>query len=209
MKRIWMVAALAAVGAMATSVFADVQNIRLSGDVRVRGYYVNGADRQGGHNIDNAFFMQRTRVTCEADLEDHVLVVVTLKAEGFWGAPDQAGYPKYDTYPFYGHPNYYGTDRGWNVGISEAYVQFNEMFFSPATLKLGRQYLHYGKGFVLSSVNETCNFDAGRLVLDFYPLTLDIVGARLTDGTTSTTFGPSRMHGGNNLLFVNAKYEMK
>lgn len=196
MKKVWLAVALAAIGAMATSVFADVQNIRLSGDVRVRGYYVNLENGAA----DNSFILQRTRVTCEADLEDHVLVVVTLKAEGQWGQGS------WDTLSHSGTQMF--SDRGWQVGVTEAYVQFNEMFFTPATLKLGRQYLNYGKGFVLSSANETYNFDAARLVLDFYPLTIDLVGAKITDGNYDfpDAYGG---HGGNNLLFVNARYEMK
>jgi hypothetical protein len=200
MKKVWLAVALAAIGVMATSVFADVQNIRLSGDVRVRGYYVNAQYypySEGPSRKDNAFILQRTRVTCEADLEDHVLVVITLKAEGLWG---KEGYADFDSTCY---------DRGWEVGVSEAYVQFSEMFFTPTTLKLGRQYLHYGKGFVLSSANETYNFDAARLVLDFYPLTVDIVGAKITDRSTDGSWLPTEYHGGNNLLFVNAKYEMK
>ena len=41
MKRIWLVVALAALGGLASKTFADVQNIRLSGDIRIRGYYLN------------------------------------------------------------------------------------------------------------------------------------------------------------------------
>ncbi|MBM3860044.1 MAG: hypothetical protein FJ395_10380, partial [Verrucomicrobia bacterium] len=207
MKKVWLAVVLAAAGVMATSVFADVQNIRLSGDVRVRGYYFNSemgfAPDQSrlspptAKRTDNAFILQRTRVTCEADLEDHVLVVITLKAEGLWGQKGDASF-RSTSY-----------DRGWSVGLSEGYVQFSEMFFTPTTLKLGRQYLNYGKGFVLSSANETYNFDAARLVLDFYPLTIDLVGARITDRSTDGSYLPTEYHGGNNLLFVNARYEMK
>lgn len=203
MKKIWFAVALAAVGVMATSVWADVQNIRLSGDVRVRGYYYNvGVSPYwiSEGRYDNSLILQRTRVTCEADLEDHVLVVVTLKAEGIWGQGNR--YTSYGTKM--------ETDRGWQVGVTEAYVQFNEMFFSPATLKLGRQYLHYGKGFVISSANETYNFDAGRLVLDFYPLTIDLVGAKLADGIgNDSDIEVANERGGNNLLWVNARYEFK
>jgi len=63
--------------------------------------------------------------------------------------------------------------------VDEAYVQFNELFYTPATLKLGRQYLQYGRGLILSSVEQEYNYDAARLVLDYYPLTIDIVGAQL------------------------------
>src|SRR5436309_11653857 len=88
-KKLWLVVALVALGGLAANSFADVQNIRLSGDIRTRGYYLNNAgddglgDQQSG---TAAFIDQRTRVSVEADLEDHVLVVVTLKAEGTWGS---------------------------------------------------------------------------------------------------------------------------
>jgi hypothetical protein len=202
MKKVWLAVSLAAIGVMATSVFADVQNIRLSGDVRVRGYYIN-ADQEGRSREDNAFIVQRTRITCEADLEDHVLVVITLKAEGMWGSEGGQNMARY-----FNRDGDDIFDKGWAVGVSEAYVQFSEMFFTPTTLKLGRQYLNYGRGFVLSSANETYNFDAARLVLDFYPLTIDLVGAKLTDANRGDP-QVSGGHGGNNLLFVNARYEMK
>ena len=67
------------------------------------------------------------------------------------------------------------------MGIDEAYVQLNEVFYTPATLKLGRQYLHYGHGLILSSAEQEYNYDAGRLVLDYYPLTIDLVGAELVN----------------------------
>lgn len=191
---------------MVTSAFADVQNIRLSGDVRIRGYYLSAVDGDEYTRKDSSFIIQRTRITCEADLEDHVLVVITLKAEGLWGSEDGVGYPPADQTGVY---TGYSKDRGWRVGISEAYVQFSEMFFTPATLKLGRQYLNYGRGLIVSSANQTYNFDAGRLVLDFYPITIDIVGAKLSDERADYDLDGSSVHGGNNLLFINGRYEMK
>src|SRR5882724_9257035 len=83
-KKLWLVVALVSLGGLASKTFADVQNIRISGDVRLRGYYLNGTDG-ADQNKDASFISQRTRVSVEADLEDHVLVVATLKAEGDWG----------------------------------------------------------------------------------------------------------------------------
>jgi hypothetical protein len=196
-KKVWLVAALVGLSAMASSVFADVQNIRLSGDVRVRGYYLKNANSDVGtsrdvNKRDTTFITQRTRITCEADLEDHVLVVVTLKAENQWGRPGTA--------------TALGGENTSAVGVSEAYVQLSEMFFTPATLKLGRQYLNYGHGLILSSVDQVYNYDAGRLVLDFYPFTVDVVGAKLFDGSD---YQANPGHFGRNLLFINGRYEMK
>jgi hypothetical protein len=81
------------------------------------------------------------------------------------------------------------------------------MFYSPVTLKLGRQYLHYGRGLIISSVEQEYNFDAARLVLDLYPVTIDFVYANVNE---NTPFGgaigsaPNDQH----LLFLNARYEM-
>jgi len=86
------------------------------------------------------------------------------------------------------------------------YVQFNELFYTPATLKLGRQYLQYGRGLILSSVEQEYNYDAARLVLDYYPLTIDLVGAQLVN---NQAFSAAPTHAGaSDLLFVNARYEM-
>jgi hypothetical protein len=213
-KKLWLVVALATLGFLASKTFADVQNIRLSGDIRIRGYFlsstgeqgvdegnVSGSDTQYGKGSE-FFIAQRTRVSCEADLEDHVLVVVTLQAEGRWGDDNY-------TYADAGA----GTandgeaiNRRWDVGVAEAYVQFNEIFYTPATLKLGRQYLQYGRGLILSSVEQEYNYDAARLVLDYYPLTIDLVGAELVN---TQPFGGQPLHdGANDLLFVNARYEL-
>ena len=207
MKKLWLVVALVAWGGLAVNTFADVQNIRLSGDIRIRGYYlVNTGDDLGGDQVKGgaAFISQRTRVSVEADLEDHVLVVVTLKAEGLWGADNATSGSS-------GAGTGGGTsadkiNRLWDVGITEAYVQFNELFYTAATLKLGRQYLHYGRGLIISSVEQEYNYDAARLVLDYYPLTIDLVGAELVN---NQTFGPTPSHLGSvDLLFLNARYEL-
>jgi hypothetical protein len=84
-KKLWLVVALVALGGLTSKTFADVQNIRLSGDIRIRAYFLDSVSDNGtlGTQGGNATFIsQRTRVSVEADLEDHVLVVVTLQAEG-------------------------------------------------------------------------------------------------------------------------------
>lgn len=241
MKKVWLIVAMAALFGTTISTFADVQNIRLSGDIRIRGYYTvnhdgfdNDGDIEQAENTDS-YISQRTRVTIEADLEDHVLVVVTLKAEGLWGAANEStttagaglgdsgtedddedgidpqipGRGDNNDFPGYEHR----INRLWDLGITEAYIQFNEMFYSAATLKLGRQYLHYGRGLIISSVEQEYNYDAARVVWDAYPLTIDLVYALLAEqtpfGGTSffSDFGdvaPNDVH----MVFANARYEM-
>ncbi len=210
MKKVWLVVALVAFGGLVANSFADVQNIRLSGDVRTRGYFLNQAGNDGAGDQapgTASFIEQRTRVSVEADLEDHVLVVVTLAAEGEWGTPGGtsqnagagvgSGTAGTSVQPI---------NNKWDVGIDEAYVQFNEMFYTPATLKVGRQYLMYGNGLILSSVEQEYNYDAARLVLDYYPMTLDFVFAQLVN---NQSFGATASDAGSaDLLFVNGRYEI-
>lgn len=203
-KKLWLGVALVALGGLASTTFADVQNIRLSGDIRIRGYWLDNVSDVTSDNSDtDSFISQRTRVSVEADLEDHVLVVVTLKAEGLWGSHNDA-----DDSSGAGTADASGNDainRRWEVGVTEAYVQLNEVFYTPATLKLGRQYLHYGRGLIISSVEQEYNYDAARLVLDFYPLTVDVVYAKLVE---NTPFGQGTGARDTDLVFVNGRYEM-
>lgn len=201
MKKQWLVMALVAGLGLAANSFADVQNIRLSGDIRLRGYYLNGTDLDLNAQGDAQFISQRTRVTVEADLEDHVLVVVTLKAEGLWGSDNET-----DNTSGAGGSSSSSINRRWDLGVTEAYLQLNELFYLPATLKLGRQYLNYGHGLILSSVDQEYNYDAARLVLDYYPLTIDLVGGQLVNNQGFTAASSSA--GASDLLFINARYEM-
>jgi Alginate export len=203
-KRLWLVVALAAAAGLASNTFADVQNIRISGDIRIRGYYlarVAGNDDEDQAGTKDSFISQRTRVTVEADLEDHVLVVVTLKAESLWGSDSETVHNESGA----GSGGLNGNvNRGWDTGVSEAYVQFSELFYAPLTLKVGRQYLHYGHGLIISSVEQEYNYDAARLVLDYYPLTIDLVYAKMA---ANTVFGPGTHSSDTDVLFLNARYE--
>jgi hypothetical protein len=140
-------------------------------------------------------------VTVEADLEDHVLVVVTLKAEGLWGGESTVSQDSGA-----GTAGWTAVNKGWDVGINEAYLQLNQVFFTPATVKIGRQYLNYGRGLILSSYDGEYNFDAARLVLDYYPVTVDVVGAMLVNNQSFQPFPDN--DGSANLLLANIRYEL-
>ena len=224
MKKLRLMCALVAFGGLAISVFADVQNIRISGDIRIRGYFLSDVSGTlplpgitgGGVQAETAdsFITQRTRVTVEADLEDHVLVVVTLRAESMWGSMNESLEGSAGAGMGQVPVGILKVNRGFDVGIDEAYVQFNEMFWSPLTLKLGRQYLQYGRGLIFSSMDQEYNFDAARLVMDFYPLTVDFVYIKAWEGQFfgAGNVGWGSLAGGNNTsidaIFANFRYEM-
>lgn len=184
MKKLVALFALALVVAFATGSYAEVQNVKVGGDIRIRGNYSGNKpiwdiDVLGStilisqDQIDPyGFIQQRTRAIVEADLTDNVAVNVTVEAQGIWGEDDSV-----DT------TSISGVDirREWDAGFSEAWVQLSELYYSPLTVKLGRQYLHYGTGFVISSAEYEWNFDAAKAVLSFEPWTIDLVFGKLYD----------------------------
>jgi len=148
---------------------AEVQNVRLGGDIRTRMYYtknLNSVDLE--EKRDDFFFRQRTRISAEADLTDNVWVVATVEADGVWGQEVvQSDGTK--------------EDNDWDVNVAEAYIQLSEIVYSPWTTKVGRQYLNYGRGFLISSREWEYKFDAWRNILDFFPWTIDLFYSRLVE----------------------------
>ncbi|HOO76970.1 MAG TPA: alginate export family protein [bacterium] len=168
--RKYLVAALALAVAfsMTTALWAEVQNVRLGGDIRIRSYYtknLNSVDSEDDH--DDFYFRQLSRISSEADLTENVWAVATVEANGYWGQDLAFGGTKFK--------------NDWDVNLAEAYIQLGEMFYSPVSFKAGRQYLNYGNGFLISSREWYYKFDAARLIFDFAPWTIDLVYSRLVE----------------------------
>ncbi|MBN2190921.1 MAG: alginate export family protein [Candidatus Aureabacteria bacterium] len=203
----FLLASLALIFVLSSAAIAEVQNVKVGGEIRVRGYYednrtdLSTENKFPGARPDDAwqyrwnprdeqipndtlsaqhwsdtdsYILQRTQVYVEADLTDNVLVRVTLEANGAWGSTDGDNNPN--------SPLRGGTEN-WDAGIVEAWLQVSELYYSPLTLKVGRQYLNYGTGFMISDKEKFWNFDAVKAVLDFYPWTLDLIYAKLAENT--------------------------
>ena len=182
MKKVGLISVICVLLGGVVNSHADVQNIRLGGDIRIRGYYLANA----GDNNDqsSAFISQRTTVIMEADLTDHVFVLVSLAGESLWGGYDEPGNSA--------GPGSFANDRinkRFDIGITEAYVQLNEMVGSPVSTKIGRQYMNYGRGLIISSWDDSYNYDSVKFMLDFYPTTIDLVYSRAYQ---LGTFSPNR-----------------
>jgi len=182
MKKLIFLSVLALAIAFVTSAYAEVQNVKVGGNIRIRPYYSNNLnDLSDASGTDYGFIQQRTRVIVEADLTDNVAVNASLEANGLWGDTSSST-------PF-------ASDKDWNTSVNEAWVQLSELYYTPLTLKLGRQYLNYGTGFIISSAEYENNFDAARAVLNFEPWTIDLVYSKLLE--TSATNKDLDLWGGN------------
>ncbi len=175
---------LVAVGMLITSMpsFAEVQNVKVGGDLTVRTFHRENLDLNDGTNVATAgegtqaldseddFLMSTVGVNVGADLTENVSAFIRLASERDW--------------------NVDGTATG-DFDLSQAYVTLKELFYSPLTVRIGQQPIVWGRGFVLGSnllpgtllgggdrnkaitANEFTDFTA----FDAFRATLDLSGA--------------------------------
>ena len=188
--------AAAAVLAAGMPGFAEVQNVKVGGDITVRAFHrenLDLADDSGALDKHDNFLMSTTGVNVAADLTENVSTFVRLANERDW--------------------NLDGAATG-DFDLSQAYITLKELFYSPLTLRVGTQPIVWGRGFVLGSnlipsvltgggdrngsitANEFTDFtafDAIRATLDLssftgsMPLTADYVYIKLNDNTTGVS----------------------
>jgi hypothetical protein len=82
----------------------------------------------------------------------------------------------------------------FKVDVPLAYMTLKEMLYSPLTLRIGRQPLWFGRGFIIGAklrdpqgsisadeYTEMKNFDAVRATLDYDPWTLDMIYSKIEE----------------------------
>jgi hypothetical protein len=206
-KKIIMFCALAFVVAFAASAYAEVQNVRVGGDITILGIYRDEYDlddRAGSDTSDDvAFYANIARVKIDADLTDNVQATIRLLNERDWDQEDSA-----DT----------------DIDLDLAYITLKEFLYSPLTLTLGRQNLRFGTGMIVGDPDTNAQtsagsglngslaedlsarkaFDALRATLDYAPWTIDLIAAKIdeTEQTGAATTGEDE-----DLLGVNVAYK--
>ncbi len=211
MKKVLL--ALLAVAFVAMPAFASVQNVKVSGDIGnvyvVRNQFDLGSTDQSKQYRQN-FLLTQTRLRVDSDLTDNVSATVGLLNERVWGT---AGFQTNSTSN--------ANDNG--VDINLAYVTLKEMLYSPLTVVIGRQSFAFGNSFVMDSAgsnnsastqglkgvaedftNSTAQ-DAVRLILDYNPLKIDIIGSKIASNNSS---GTGALKDDINLLGTNVAYQL-
>ena len=177
--------------------FAEVQNVKVSGDITARAFHRSNLDLTAGStpaaplSDGEDFIMNTIGLNIAADLTENVSTFVRLANEHDWGV------------------NSVNPNNDSTVSLSQGYVTLKELFYAPLTVKLGRQPIVWGRGFVLGSgllpniifggddlntaiaANEFTDFtafDALRATLDLsnvgglnLPLTADYVYIKLAE----------------------------
>ncbi len=189
-KRLILILSLAlGMSLIATFAYAEVQNIKVGGDILFRGvsreaftlrdaawYSANSNSR-----AQNDYLMSTVRVRFDADLTDNVAATVRLLNEREWGSRDT-------------------TDNS-EIDLDLAYVTLKEFLYSPLTLMVGRQELRFGNALIIgdpdTNVTDIENdttitardlssrkaFDTIRATLDYSPWILDLIFAKIDRNT--------------------------
>jgi hypothetical protein len=187
-KRLIAVLALALVAGLAFSpAYAEVQNVKVSGDITASGvsrhhFGLTNSVLGSNSELKQNFLMTQTRVRVDADLTDNVTATVRLLNERIWNGQN-------DT-------NASGSNST-EIDLDLAFVTLKEFLYSPLTLTVGRQEIKFGNGLIIgksgaaagttnipTDLSERAAFDAIRATLDYDPLVIDLVYAQVKQTTT-------------------------
>lgn len=191
MKLFKCLVAAAVVLAVSATAYAETQSVKVSGDLTMRGFargaYTldkNARDVTGlpGEGNWQTFLTSTAEVQIDAELTDNVSGVIRLVNERLWGEDGR---------------DLFTDDSVRNANAVEfdlAYIELKEMLYSPLTLRIGRQDLWFGRGFIIGNSLREPNdprfpreytalnsFDAIRATLDYDPWTIDAVYAKIEE----------------------------
>lgn len=185
---------LAIVVALAAPAYAEVQNVKVSGDITARYIGRSNLDLTKNNEIvygttnlrgdSENFFMSTVGVNVGADLTDNVSTTVRLVSQRDWGRDGASSS---------------------DINLDLGYVTLKEMLYAPLTVSIGRQDLWYGKGLIVGSAlltgaaaidpdssisadefSDLVAFDAIKATLDYNPLTIDLLYSKVSRSGTNT-----------------------
>ncbi|MCX5698225.1 MAG: alginate export family protein [Candidatus Omnitrophica bacterium] len=210
-KRLIGVLALAlVVGLTFSAAYAEVQNVKVSGDITAAGVLRNHFNLARSTNanvavksVKQSFLMSQIRLRVDADLTDNVMATVRLINERIWNGQNDTNA---------------GNTNNTNIDIDLAYVTLKEFLYSPLTLTIGRQEISFGNSLVIgksgaaagttsipSDLSERSAFDAIRATLNYDPLVVDLVYAQVSQTNTNSFQDSTSLTGINATYALNKK----
>ncbi|MBL7158212.1 MAG: hypothetical protein ISS91_01750 [Candidatus Omnitrophica bacterium] len=209
MRLLRTICVMALVVGLASGAYAATQSVKISGDLEARGFFRN--NWAIGYNGDTAataagllttgvnrpsqnWLMSTAEIQLDADLTDNVAAVIRLVNERDWEVTAPLAGSRVGT------TNLAQNGRGlyavqnddqYDIGVDLAYIELREFLYSPLTLRVGRQDLWFGRGFIIGRNQRNPNniqapeytaynsFDSIRATLDYDPWTIDVVYATI------------------------------
>lgn len=224
-----LVLALALVACFSAAAYAEVQNIKVSGDLLMQGVTRTNFTLTKDAKYANAGFITHARVRVDADLTDNVSATIRLLNERSWGNDgwgSNGGLLPQAPLTLLANN---GDNTGDEVTIDLAYATLKEFFYAPLTITIGRQEMRFGSGLVVADVdtNRFANewqipwdlslrksFDGGRLTLNYDPVVVDAIYSKIEENDVwwmqTASLGPvgQREKNDTNLYGVNLRYDM-
>jgi hypothetical protein len=150
---------------------AELQNVEVGGSIRIRANYFN-LDSLGDHS----FIEQRTRLGVKADFTDEVSTFIEFDNYNWWGEDFRSNYLT-------------GADlRGGmnNVNLYQGYIDVQNLWGSPLSLRVGRQEFRLGAAFFIgtnesSAFFQGLSFDAIRLTYTHDLFVVNAVAAKTVE----------------------------
>lgn len=190
---------------VAGSAYAELQNVEVGGEIVIRGRYwhnvytsptaqrihipasllpmrpigsplgVVGRFDWDGEGNDLSFVEQATRINVRADFTNNVCAFIELDSVDIWGEDFRSNYIT-------------GADARTttadDVEVVESYIQVSEMFDLPLRMRIGRQVIEMGKGWLVGShysPTRKFSFDAIRFTYDVENFEVDAWWSKLAD----------------------------
>jgi len=202
-----LMSVLAIVALIAVPAFAEVQNVKVSGDIDSKMINRSNYDFKNSGNADtDTWFTSAARVQVDADLTDNVSTCVRLLNERDWGKEDLST----------------SDNNSTEITLDLSYVKLKEMFYAPLTLTIGRQNIRLGNGLVIGDpdtndmsvgaatagdLSVRKSFDAIRASFDYNPLVVDVLFAKLDAGTVGGTATTGKNRDDSDVYGINAAYK--
>jgi len=213
-KRLIVLLALALiVGLTFSAAYAEVQNVKVSGDIIASGVardHFNMSSSTSGvpapQSVRQSFLMSQIRLRVDADLTDNVTATVRLINERIWNGQNDTNV---------------GNANNSNIDLDLAYVTLKEFLYSPLTLTIGRQEIKFGNQLIIgkagaasgtssipSDLSERSAFDAIRATLNYDPLVIDLVYAQIAQGNSVSFENSASLAGVNATYALNKKIDL-
>lgn len=149
MRSIKVFVMIALVMGVCGMVYAELQNVEVGGSIRIRGNWFEGEDNE---NFDMSFVEQRTRLSVKADFTQKVSAFFELDSYDIWGEDFRS-----QNYITGADGRARSTD---DVEFYQAYIEAKDMWDTGLQLRVGRQELILGSGWLVGN-NSTSSFFRG------------------------------------------------
>lgn len=197
---------LAAAIALSASAAAELQNVTIGGEIRIRPRYwhnvyandINGPQqiripsgflparaigpwgansryRFDDRGSDLDFVEQRNRLHIDADFTGEVGAFIELETYYRWGTDFRSDY-RTGADAFGGGPS--------DVQLYQAYIEADDMYGHPLRLRIGRQEMKLGKGWLVDDISAAIfgrSFDMARLTYSLDAAVIDAWYGKLAE----------------------------